>query len=117
MSRNLAMDIEQIKKNKDGLDVISDIYIYAVLGEKASQEDLIRFKWYGIHKQEDTEDYFRLKVPLPLGQLNLEQLNTLLTISKKFAKDSLLFNTYQKVEFKWLRMHNLPEIFNLLQNV
>ena len=111
------MDIEQIKKNKDGLDVLSDIYIYAVLGEKASEEDLIRFKWYGIHKQEDTKEYFRLKIPLPLGELNLEQLETLLTISKKYAKNSLLFDTYQKVELKWLKMHNLPEVFNLLQGV
>lgn len=111
------MDIEQIKKNKDGLDVISDIYIYAVLGEKASEEDLVRFKWYGIHKQEDTQDHFSLRVPLPLGELNLEQLKTLQTISTKFAKDSLFFNTHQKVEFKWLKMHNLPEVFNLLQNV
>ena len=117
MSNNLALNIEQIKKEKDGLDVLSDIYIYAVLGERVSQKDLIRFQWYGIYQQEDDANYFKIVVPLPLGELNIEQLKTLAFISKDYAKDSLDINHGQKIEFKWLKMHNLPHVFNLLHNV
>ena len=117
MSNNITLNIEQIKKSKDGLDVISDIYIYAVLGEKVSKEDLIRFKWYGIYEQEGSKNYFKLKIPLSLGQLNLEQIRTLSFISKEYAKNSLDFSKEQKIELKWLKIHNLPNIFNLLQQV
>jgi len=117
MSNNLTLNIEHIKKEKDGLDVLSDIYIYAVLGERVSQKDLIRFQWYGIYQQEDNEKYFKIVIPLPLGELNVEQLKTLAFISKDYAKNSLDINEGQKIEFKWLKMHNLPHIFNLLHNV
>jgi sulfite reductase (ferredoxin) len=117
MSNNLALNIEQIKKEKDGLDVLSDIYIYAVLGERVTPKDLIRFQWYGIYQQEDNENYFKIVIPLPLGELNVEQLKTLAFISKDYAKNSLDINHGQKIEFKYLKMHNLPHIFNLLHNV
>jgi len=117
MSNNLTLNIEQIKKEKDGLDVLSDIYIYAVLGERVTPKDLIRFQWYGIYQHEDNTDYYRIVVPLPLGELNVEQLKTLAFISKDYAKSSLDINHGQKIEFKYLKMHNLPHIFNLLHNV
>ena len=117
MSNNLTLNIEHIKKEKDGLDVLSDIYIYAVLGEKVSAKDLIRFQWYGIYKQEDNENYFKVVIPLPLGELNIEQLKTLALISKEYARNSLDINRGQKIQFKYLKMHDLPHIFNLLHNV
>ena len=118
MSKNITLNIEQIKKNKDGLDVINDIYIYAVLGEKVSEDDLIRFKWYGIHKQENTKDeYFKLRIPLTLGQLTLEQIKTLSHISKKYAQNSLTITNAQKIELKWIKLYNIPHILNLLYEV
>ena len=117
MSNNFTLNIEHIKKEKDGLDVLSDIYVYAVLGERVSQKDLIRFQWYGIYQQEDNTNYFKVVIPLPLGELNVEQLKTLATISKEYAKNSLSINHGQRIEFKWLKMHDLPHIFNLLHNV
>jgi len=117
MSKNLTLNIEHIKKEKDGLDVLSDIYIYAVLGERVSAKDLIRFQWYGIYEQEDNKNYFKVVIPLPLGELNLEQLKTLSIISKEYAKNSLTINHGQRIEFKWLKMHDLPHIFNLLHNI
>ena len=117
MSSNLTTNIEKIKKEKDGLDVLSDIYIYAVLGERVSKEDLIRFQWYGIYQQEETKNSFKLQIPLSLGQLNVDQLKTLAFISKEYAKNSLNLKVGQKIELMWIKMHDLPHIFNLLHNV
>lgn len=119
MSKNLPLNIEQIKKDKDGLDVLSDIFIYAVLGERVSEADLIRFQWYGIHAQgrDQKGDYFKLKIPLSLGELNLEQIKALSKISKEYANDSLDFTKSQKIEFSWLRIYDLPAVFNILQAV
>ena len=46
-----AQRVERIKKEKNGLDVLQDIYLYAVLGEEINPEDIDRFKWYGLYTQ------------------------------------------------------------------
>ena len=117
MSNNIKLNIESIKKEKDGLDALSDIYIYAVLGERVTPKDLIRFQWYGIYQHQDNLDFYKIVIPLQLGQLNVEQLKTLAFISKEYAKNSFDINHGQKIEFKYLKIHDLPHIFNLLHNV
>ena len=112
MSQNL--NLENIKKEKDGIDVLADIFFHAVFGELVSPEDLERFKWYGIYAQDEKQEYFKLRVPLSLGELNLNQLKILSLISKKFSDDTLIFSNEQKVEFKNLKIYDLPNIFNLL---
>lgn len=117
MSNNLALNIEKIKKEKDGIDVLADIYFHAVFGEKISLEDLERFKWYGIYAQDDEQNYFKLKIPLSMGELNLTQLKTFSLISKEFSNDCLIFSDEQKIEFLNLKIFDLPKIFRLLQEV
>lgn len=117
MSHNLTLDQERIKKGKSDLDVLGDIYFHAVFGEKISAENLERFKWYGLYAQDEKQEYFILKIPLSMGELNLQQIKTLSLISKKYANDSLVFSSTQKVELKDIKIHNLPNIFNLLQEV
>ena len=115
MSQNL--NLENIKKEKDGIDVLADIYLHAIFGEIVTPADLERFKWYGIYAQDEKQEYFKLKVPLSLGELNLNQLKILSQISKNFSDDTLIFSSEQKVEFKNLKIYDLPNIFNLLQEV
>ena len=112
MSQNL--NLENIKKEKDGIDVLADIFFHAVFGELVTPADLERFKWYGVYAQDEKQEYFKLRVPLSLGELNLNQLKTLSLISKKFSDDTLIFSNEQKVEFKNLKIYDLPNIFNLL---
>lgn len=116
MSKNITLNVEKIKAKKDGLDVLSDIYIYAVLGEKISNEDLVRFQWYGIYPQEndETNSFFKIKIPLRLGELNIEQLTTLEKIIKNFSDKKIAFTNTQKVVISWLKIEDLPEILNLL---
>lgn len=109
--------MEKIKKTKDGLDVLGDIFVHAVFGEKVSKENLERFKWYGVYAQDENQEYFKLKIPLSMGLLTLPQLKTINLISEKYAQDSLTFSSNQKIELKNLRIYHLPEIFNLLQEV
>lgn len=117
MSNNLALNIEQIKKEKSGIDVLADIYIYAIFGEKISPSDLERFKWYGLYTQDENQDFFELKIPLNMGELNLKQIETLVQISKEYSNNSLNLLGSQKIELKNLKLHNLPNIFNMLHKV
>ena len=117
MSNNLALNIEQIKKEKSGIDVLGDIYIYSIFQERITPNDLERFKWYGLYTQDDKQEFFELKIPLNMGELNLEQLRTLSQIAKDYANGILNLSKEQKIEFKNLKLHNIPNIFNMLQAV
>lgn len=117
--KNSLTEIEKIKKDKDGLDVLSNLYISAVFGEKISQSDIQRLKWYGISQENENEnnDLFRLRIPLENGELNLEQLKVLSQISEQYANNTLSIAKNQSVRFHSLSICSLPHIFNLLNSV
>lgn len=117
MTSNLTSNIENIKIQKDGLDVLSDIYIHAVLGEKIDPSDLIRFKWYGIHAQDKKDDLFKLKIPIALGSLNIDQLKVLEKILNQYGKKSFTMTKNQKIELSNLKIYDIPNIFSLLDSV
>ncbi|MFA7083125.1 MAG: nitrite/sulfite reductase [Arcobacteraceae bacterium] len=119
-----AQRVERIKKTKDGLDVLENIYVYAVLGETIDPEDIDRFKWYGLYTQnrnlQDENDntlYFMLRVKLPNGELNLEQLKAVASISKEYGRNTATFTTRQDLQFHFITVRNLPDIFKRLNDV
>lgn len=121
---NKAQRVERIKKEKDGLDVLNDIYVYAVMGEAVDPEDIDRFKWYGLYTQnrnlQDEEDetlYFMLRVKVEQGELNLDQLTTIAQISKEFCRDTADITTRQDIQFHFVKVVDLPEIFRRLEKV
>ena len=62
---------ERIKQEKDGLDVIHDMYRYAQTGFASIEEDdFERLKWYGVYRQKPKDSgYFMLRTKVPGGQL------------------------------------------------
>lgn len=119
-----AERIERIKLEKDGLDVLKDIYRYAETGEPVDPEDIDRFKWYGLYTQNrslqeegDETLYFMLRIKVEGGHLNVEQLKALGAISREFARSSADLTTRQDVQFHWIRIADLPEIFDRLHRV
>ncbi len=119
-----AQRVERIKKEKSGLDVLKDIYLYAVLGEAINPEDIDRFKWYGLYTQnknlqaqDDETLYFMLRVKLEHGAMNVEQMRVVGEISKEFARNTADFTTRQDIQFHYIQVRDLPEIFRRLQSV
>jgi len=110
---------EKIKVNKDGLDVIQDIYRYARLGFKAvSEDDFERFKWYGVYRQRPKDSgYFMLRTKIPGGQLNSAQLAVMGGLADDFAHGFADITTRQTFQFHWLRMEDFPEVFDRLTGV
>ena len=109
------LNIEKIKNDKSSNDIIADIFYYCVTGEMVSIEDLERFKWHGIYVENEDQTSFSLKIPLPLGELNLLQLKTILELLKRFNLNEVNFNEGQKLEFRNIKLSTLPNIFNILQ--
>lgn len=121
---NAAQRVERIKKEKSGLDVLKDIYLYAVLGEEINPEDIDRFKWYGLYTQnrnlqaeDDNTLYFMLRVKLEHGAMNLEQIREVSRLSQEYARGTADFTTRQDIQFHYIKVIDLPEIFRRLKDV
>src|SRR3954451_22605002 len=70
---------ERLKLEKDGLDVVHDIYRYAKTGFASIEEgDFDRMKWYGVYRQKPKDSgYFMMRTKVPGGQLTAVQAKKL----------------------------------------
>ncbi|SRR5579862_1377812 len=110
---------EKIKQEKDGLDVIHDIYRYAKTGfASIADDDFERMKWYGVYRQKPKDSgYFMLRTKLPGGQINAAQAAVLSQLTDRFAHGFCDITTRQTIQLHWLRIEDMPEIFAELESV
>jgi ferredoxin-nitrite reductase len=109
---------ELMKLDKDGLDVIQDIYRYAETGyESINADDMTRFKWAGVYEQKPKEGYFMMRVRISSGLLNTDQTRELAAIAKDYGRDLVDVTTRQAVQFHWLQIQDMPDIFARLEKV
>jgi sulfite reductase beta subunit-like hemoprotein len=110
---------EQMKLDKDGLDVWDDLLRYAQLGYDAiDPADMDRFKWYGIYTQRPKEDgYFMLRIKIPNGILTAAQLEEIGRLSRQFGENLADITTRQDIQYHWIRIEAVPEILQRLEAV
>src|ERR1044071_1150326 len=113
------MNIEEVKKRKDGLDVIHDIYRYAQLGHKAvTPDDEALFKWYGIYTQRPASDgFFMVRIRIPGGELTPVQLRTIADLSNEHGRGLADITVRQNIQLHWVRIESLPDILDRLRDV
>jgi sulfite reductase (ferredoxin) len=127
---------EQAKKDDNPLNVRQRIEnIYAPGGfESIDKGDLRgRFRWWGLYTQrkpgydgtwtgdENTDmledEYFMLRVRSDGGALTVAALRTLGGISTEFARDTADISDRQNVQYHWIDVKNMPEIWRRLDEV
>jgi sulfite reductase (ferredoxin) len=127
---------ERFKKDDDGLNVRQRILTrYAQTGfDSIDPLDLRgRFRWWGLYTQrrpgigggktgalEDTEiedAFFMMRVRIPGGQLSAEQLRTVAGIAKEYGRDLADITDRQNVQFHWIRIEDVPQIWDRLEGV
>jgi sulfite reductase (ferredoxin) len=127
---------ERFKKDDDGLNVRQRILTqYAHHGFDAIDPlDLRgRFRWWGLYTQrrpgigggktgaledEEIEDsFFMMRVRIPGGQLSAEQLRTVAGIAKEYGRDLADITDRQNVQFHWIRIEDVPQIWDRLEGV
>ncbi len=127
---------EQSKKDDNPLNVRARIEnIYAPGGfESIDKGDLRgRFRWWGLYTQrkpgydgtwtgdENTDmledEYFMLRVRSDGGALTAAALRTLGGISTEFARDTADISDRQNVQYHWIEVENMPEIWRRLDEV
>ncbi|UXA16379.1 nitrite/sulfite reductase [Mycobacterium sp. SMC-4] len=127
---------EQAKKDDNPLNVRARIEnIYAKNGfESIDKGDLRgRFRWWGLYTQrkpgfdgtwtgdENTDmledEFFMLRVRSDGGALTAAALRTLGQISTEFARDTADISDRQNVQYHWIRVEDMPEIWRRLDEV
>src|SRR5581483_460343 len=96
-----------------------DIKRYSLAGvQSIHPDDLDRFKWYGLYPQRPQEDgLFMLRVKIPNGLLNAEQLETIGWLSRLYARSTGDITTRQGIQFHNVRIEDVPHIFSELAKV
>ncbi|MFC8195681.1 nitrite/sulfite reductase [Streptomyces sp. NPDC060006] len=127
---------EQFKKDDDGLNVRTRIEtIYSKRGfDSIDPNDLRgRMRWWGLYTQrkpgidggktavlepEELDDkYFMLRVRIDGGRLTTQQLRVIGEISQEFARGTADLTDRQNVQYHWIRIEDVPEIWNRLEAV
>ncbi|MEW2636304.1 nitrite/sulfite reductase [Streptomyces sp. NPDC048389] len=127
---------EQTKKDDDGLNVRTRIEtIYAHRGfDSIDGADLRgRMRWWGLYTQrkpgidggktailepeELDDEYFMLRVRIDGGRLSTEQLRVIGEISQEFARGTADLTDRQNVQYHWIRIEDVPEIWRRLEAV
>ncbi|MGW1791087.1 nitrite/sulfite reductase [Streptomyces tubercidicus] len=127
---------EQFKKDDDGLNVRTRIEtIYSKAGfDSIDPNDLRgRMRWWGLYTQrkpgidggktailepEELDDkYFMLRVRIDGGRLTTDQLRVIGEISQEFARGTADITDRQNVQYHWIRIEDVPEIWQRLEAV
>ncbi|MFI6944086.1 nitrite/sulfite reductase [Streptomyces sp. NPDC050418] len=127
---------EQFKKDDDGLNVRTRIEtIYSKTGfDSIDPNDLRgRMRWWGLYTQrkpgidggktavlepEELDDkYFMLRVRIDGGRLTTEQLRVIGEISQEFARGTADITDRQNIQYHWIRIEDVPEIWRRLEEV
>ncbi|MYR42167.1 sulfite reductase SirA [Streptomyces sp. SID5910] len=127
---------EQTKKDDDGLNVRTRIEtIYSKRGfDSIDPGDLRgRMRWWGLYTQrkqgidggktailepEELDDsYFMLRVRIDGGALTTAQLRVIGEISQEFARGTADITDRQNVQYHWIRIEDVPEIWQRLEGV
>jgi len=110
--------IEELKAQKDGLDVGADIPRYAQFGLEAIEEgDLDRLKWWGVFFRKQTPGYFMMRLRIPNGVTTPAQLRAIAAIANRMGRRRADLTTRQQVQLRWIRIGDVPEILDRLLDV
>jgi sulfite reductase (ferredoxin) len=127
---------EQFKKDDNPLHVRARIEnIYSKRGfDSIDKQDLRgRMRWMGLYTQreqgydgtwtgDDNIDlleakYFMMRVRCDGGALSVPALRTIGAISTEFARDTADISDRENVQYHWIRIEDVPEIFQRLEAV
>src|SRR5215470_20026402 len=108
----VMIKIEGEKKQKDGLDVLADIYRYGRQGAKTiAPEDEMLFRWYGIYTQRPAADgFFMVRIRIPGGDLTPRQLRTIASLSAQYGRGLADITVRQNIQLHWVRIESLHEV-------
>src|SRR6195256_5748455 len=111
-------NVERLKREKFPLEIVDEI---DELGTRnyldISEEDMVRFQWYGLYQDKPKVGYFMLRIKAPSGIMTAAQYRVLGELSLKFGRDYTELSTRQNVQLHWLQIKQFAEVFAALDAV
>jgi ferredoxin-nitrite reductase len=111
-------NVERLKRDKFPLEIVNEL---EELGQRnyldISEEDMVRFQWFGLYQDKPKVGYFMLRVKAPSGIMTAAQYRVLGELSLKFGRDYTELSTRQNVQLHWLQIKDFREVFAALDAV
>src|SRR5438132_1032052 len=111
-------NVEKLKREKFPLEIVNEI---DELGQRnyldISEEDMVRFQWYGLYQDKPKVGYFMLRIKAPSGIMTAAQYRAIGELSVKFGRDYTELSTRQNVQLHWLQIKQFREVFAALDAV
>jgi len=112
--------IEQNKAQKDGLNISLDLNKFAAMGwEEMDETDLkLRLKWFGMFWRPKTPGKFMMRLRIPNGILQANQLKVISSIVNRYEETGNCdITTRQNLQLRGILLGDLPEIIRRLKSV
>jgi ferredoxin-nitrite reductase len=111
---------EKLKAEKDGLAVKEELEQFARIGwEAVDKTDLEhRLKWLGIFYRPVTPGKFMVRMRVPNGILNAQQMRVFAEVVQRYGDDGNAdITTRQNLQLRGVRLEDIPEIFQKFERV
>jgi len=109
--------IERLKKERSPHEIVNDLpQLIETKYEAIPEEDIVRLQWWGLYHDKPKTGYFMLRVKIPGGLLNANQLRTIGEVATRFGQGYGEITTRQDIQLHSLRLDDLPEVFRTLKD-
>lgn len=112
--------VEKLKAAKDGLDVKNELEHFAKIGwEAVDKVDLeTRLKWVGIFYRPVTPGQFMVRMRIPNGIVNSDQMRVLARAIERYGEEGTAdITTRQNIQLRGVRLEDIPDIFSRFKEV
>src|SRR5437868_14303905 len=107
--------IERLKREKFPYELMNELPQLIERGYlDISEEDMVRFQWYGLYHDKPKVGYFMLRIKVPSGILTPAQYRTIGELAQRFGRNYTELSTRQNVQLHWIQIKQLPEVFAAL---
>src|SRR5947209_18670748 len=110
--------IERLKREKFPFALMDELPELIERGyEDISEEDMVRFTWYGLYHDKPKVGTFMLRVKVPSGILSALQMRTIGELSRRYGRNDGELTTRQNIQLHWVELAHLPDIFATYDSV
>jgi ferredoxin-nitrite reductase len=116
----MANKIEDLKMAKDGLALKAEIDRFAEIGWEAIDDDDLqyRLKWLGIFFRKSTPGRFMVRMRVPNGLINNDQMRVLASVVEKCGEHGVAdITTRQNIQMRGILIEDVPEMLAKFRSV
>ncbi|HEY1660469.1 MAG TPA: nitrite/sulfite reductase [Candidatus Sulfotelmatobacter sp.] len=127
-----AQKSERLKREFNPWEGLAEIRRFAREGFEAIPADWIGtyFRWWGVYTQGDGAGvvagkggvgkalpFFMLRIRIPNGLLRSEQLRTIASLARRYARGTVDLTVRQNIQLHWVTIEDLPQVLEELWRV